>query len=236
MLASERSFFLLAGHIQNELNSLHKVFAWCLHSTPSVGSSEIEKLADGVQAQIYARLLAGKLLEAWATLGSAYFGAKISQRLESKLHPHSQEALKKIKAYFSRPNTIYRVRNSFAFHYSSEEFDAHWSEPAEEPAFELVLGGTVGNNLALASELVVNTALLKSINPDDQAVALQVFFEEVQSLAENFTVFIEGVILAILEEASGAQLSDQGQDEEIVPRQRFEDVAIPHFYNHGLQE
>jgi hypothetical protein len=100
MLASERSFFLLAGHIQNELNSFHKVFAWCLHSDPTAGSSEIEKLADGVQAQIYARLLAGKLLAAWETLGSAYFGTKISQRLEGKLHPHAREALTMIKTYF----------------------------------------------------------------------------------------------------------------------------------------
>jgi hypothetical protein len=99
----------------------------------------------------------------------------------------------------------------------------------------LVLGGTVGNNLDLASELVVNTALLKSINAD-QAVALQIFFKEVQSLAENFTVFLEGVILAILEEVSGSPLVDQGQDEVIAPRQSFEDVAIPHFYNHGLKE
>jgi len=235
MLASERSFFLLAGHIQNELNSLHKVFAWCLHSDPTVGSSEIEKLADGVQAQIYARLLAGKLLEAWEALRSAYFGKIISQRLEGKLHPHARDALTMIKTYFSKSNTIYRVRNSFAFHYSAEEFDAHWFEPAEEPGFELVLGGTVGNNLDLASELIVNTALLKSINAD-QAVALQIYFKDIQSLSENFTVFLEGVILAILEEVFGSPHIDQGQDEVIVPRQSFEDVAIPHFYNHGLKE
>ena len=90
MPASERSFFLLAGHMQNELNSLHKVFAWCLHGEPSRKSSVIESLANGVQAQIYARLLVGKLLEAWVALGSAFFGTKLSHHLEGKLHPHSQ--------------------------------------------------------------------------------------------------------------------------------------------------
>ena len=236
MPASERSFFLLAGHMQNELNSLHKVFAWCLHKEPSRKSSAIESLANGVQAQIYARLLAGKLLEAWVALESAFFGTKISHRLEGKLHLHSQEGLKKIKAYFNKPSNIFRVRNSFAFHYSVEEFDAHWQDPADKLAFELVLGGTVGNNLALASELLVNTALLNSINSADQSAALQTFFDEVQSLAASFTVFLEGAIIAILEEAAQSPLANLGHDEDIAPLRGFEDVSIPHFYIHGLQE
>jgi len=231
MPASERSFFLLAGHMQNELNSLHKVFAWCLHGDPSRNSSMIESLADGMQAQIYARLLAGKLLEAWVALGSAFFGTKISHRLEDKLHPHSQEGLKKIKAYFNSSNNIFRVRNTFAFHYSVEEFDTHWNESADEPTFELVLGGTVGNNLALASELVVNTALLNAINSVDRTVALQTYIGEIQSLAANFTVFLEGVMIAILEETTQTPLANQGYDEDIAPQRGFEDVAIPHFYS-----
>ena len=60
MSKDERAFFLLAGHMQNELNSLHKVFAWCLHNQGV--TTPIESLANGVQAQLYARLLAGKLL------------------------------------------------------------------------------------------------------------------------------------------------------------------------------
>ncbi|MDR3491537.1 MAG: hypothetical protein P4M12_05750 [Gammaproteobacteria bacterium] len=231
----ERSLFLLSGHIQNELNSLNKVFTGCLNPSNSISSSEIENLADGVQAQIYARLLAGKLLEAWNALKSAYFGTRISQRLDEKLHIHSQEALKEIKTYFQKTNTIFKIRNSFAFHYSAEEFEANWGEPSKGKAFELILGGTVGNNLHLASELVVNSALFNLINPDDWAVALQTFHKEVQSLSQCFTIFLEGVILAIFEEASGKPVNNQGRYEEIAPRKSLEDIAIPHFYNHGLQ-
>lgn len=169
MPQSERSFFLLAGHMQNEINSLNKVFAWCLGREPSANTTHIESLAAGLQAQIYARLLAGKLLEAWEALGKAYFGTRISQRLETKLHRESQEGLKAIKAYFSKSSNIFRVRNFFAFHYSVKEFDAHWSDAADEPSFELVAGGTIGNNLSLASELAVNNALLNSINSADRA-------------------------------------------------------------------
>jgi len=117
--------------MQNELNSLHKVFAWCLHGASS--SSEVEKLADGVQAQIYARLLAGKLLEAWNALKIAFFDAQISRQVEVALHPSAREALTSLKAYFGKPNAIYRIRNSFAFHYSAEEIEQHWLKVAETP-------------------------------------------------------------------------------------------------------
>jgi hypothetical protein len=73
--------------MQNELNSLDKVFGWCLHNTRSDHTSPIERLADGTQAIIYARVLAGKLCEAWEVLGKAFFSTRLSQRVESELHP-----------------------------------------------------------------------------------------------------------------------------------------------------
>ena len=189
MPASERSFFLLAGHMQNELNSLNKALAWCLHREPSRKSSAIESLANGVQAQIYARLLAGKLFEAWKALKPAYFGAKISHRLEGKLHIDSQEGLKEIKAYFNKPSNIFRVRQLFAFHYSVEEFDANWSEAADEPSFELIAGGTLGNNLSLASELVVNNALLTKTLLRSEASRMRRFLTFISTTYRNEAPF-----------------------------------------------
>jgi hypothetical protein len=232
MPEAERAFLLLAGHMQNELNSLHKVFAWCLHGQDQ--ESPIEKLANGVQAQIYARLLAGKLLEAWNALGTAFFGARISQRIEASLDPVAREALAKLKIYFGKSNLIYRVRNSFAFHYTAEEFEHHWAKVADNPNFEIVLGGTVGNNLDIASELVINRAVVNSTNQQDESAALQTFFDEVQSTAGHFTAFLEGAILMLLESVLPSPLVSQSRTESIEPRFAFEDVAIPHFYDHGL--
>lgn len=229
MASAERAFLLLAGHMQNELNSLNKVFGWCLHNPRSDHTSPVEGLANGMQAMIYARVLAGKLLEAWRVLGTAFFGTKLSQRVESKLHPIAQDALKKIKSYFGKTNAIYRVRNYFAFHYSVEEFNTNWKEAADEPNFELVLGGTVGNNLHLAAEFVANTALLNGINSNDKADALRTFFDDVQSVASSFTDFLEGTIVAILEEQLGSGLTTLGREEEMFPTRRYNEVAIPFF-------
>lgn len=232
MVAAERAFLFLAGHMQNELTSLHKVFAWCL-SNPAPTSSA-ESLANGVHAQLYARLLAGKLLEAWNVLGTAFFGTKISQRIEPSMHTLAQQALAKLKNYFNTSNVIYRVRNTFAFHYSAEEFERHWEEVADGLNFEVILGGTVGNNLNLAAELVVNTAVLASIGQNNESDALQTLLDDVQSTASRFTTFLEGAILVLLESALRSPLAQHGTTETIAPRFGFDDVSVPYFYEHGL--
>ena len=230
MEPAERAFLLLAGHIQNELNSVHKIFAWCLHARLTDRASSIEGLADGTQAMIFARVLAGKLLEARKALDTAFFGTKLSRRVEPRLHPIAREALQKIKKYFDKKNNaIDTVRNSFAFHYSAVEFGLNWEPPANEPSFELILGGTVGNNLHLASELVANAALLKAVGPNSREDALLTFFEEVQSVASNFTDFLEGTILSILEEQFGTSIGALGREEEIFPIYSYSDVSIPFF-------
>lgn len=92
MESSERAFFLLAGHIQNEINSLNKVFTWCLRNSSVNDVSDLEGLADGAQAMIYARTLAGKLNEAWEALGKSFFGTALSRRVEGALHPVAEDA------------------------------------------------------------------------------------------------------------------------------------------------
>jgi hypothetical protein len=230
MESADRTFLLLAGHMQNELNSVHKVFAWCLHNRSMDRASSIEGLANGMQAMIYARILAGKLLEAWQVLAIAFFGTKLSQRVESRLHPIAQEALQKIKQYFGKNNAIFKVRNSFAFHYSATEFGLNWEAAADEGSFELILGGTVGNNLHLASELVANAAVLNAINAIDREDALRTFLDEVKSVASNFTNFLDGTVLAILEEQFGTGLGATGREEEISPARSWSEVAIPFFF------
>jgi hypothetical protein len=81
MAEAERAFVLLAGHMQNELNSLHKVFGFCLHNSSPDHTPTIESLANGAQAMIYARILAGKLYATREAFQKAFFGTGLSQRV-----------------------------------------------------------------------------------------------------------------------------------------------------------
>ncbi len=227
MNPAERSFLLLAGHIHNELNSLNKVFVACLNN--KVGVAAIEGLADGMQAHIYARQLAGKLLEAWNVLPSAYFGAKISQGIEASMYPDAQEALKKLKAYFKQPNVIFRVRNAFASHYSVDGFDAHWEEVAGDAGLEVVLGGTIGNNLYVGSEFVVNRAVMAAAGDLELEEAAAKFLDDVRFATRAFTTFLEGAMSVLLGKAVGTPLVKHAVVEELDTQLHVDDVVLPFF-------
>ncbi len=110
---------------------------------------------------IYARILAGKLWEAWTALQATYFSSKLSIALEHGLHPDSCAARSALKSYFSHANLIDSVRNSFAFHYS-RKLGEHWEEVADGDKLQIILGGTIGNNINLAAELITNAAIFRT--------------------------------------------------------------------------
>jgi hypothetical protein len=87
---AERNLFFLVGHINNEISSLAKIFSWCLAEARLPGVAEVELNAANAQGMIYARVLAGKLLEAWAALGKSWFASKLGAEISQTLHPAAQ--------------------------------------------------------------------------------------------------------------------------------------------------
>jgi hypothetical protein len=227
--AGERNLLFLAGHVLNELNSLNKVFTWCLHGHPEESRSKLNSLAQGVQALVYARTLAGKVSEAWEALKKAYFRSKLAVQLRPLLHADAVEALASLKIYFGRSNPINRVRNSFAFHYSSRALGEHWEDAVQDGPFEAVFGGTIGNNLHLGAEIVANAALLRSVGKDSAEQNLQIFFEDVQSMANNMTTLLEGVTMLITERALGKTIRSAASPEPVVVTQSYSEVSVPYF-------
>lgn len=227
--SAERNLLFLAGHVINELNSLNKVFMWCLNSHTEESPSKLNSLAQGVQALVYARTLAGKVSEAWEALKPAWFRNKLSSQLESPLHPEATAALTTLKAYFGRSNPINRVRNSFAFHYSGKALGEHWEEGVRGAPFEAVFGGTLGNNLHLGAELVANAALLRGVGKGDPEQNLNTFFEDVQSMAHCMTTFMEGITMVITEKALGHPLGAAATAETLAVTQAYAEVSIPYF-------
>ena len=224
--SAERDLFFLSGHILNELNSLNKVFGWCLRSE---GGSQTNHLAQGVQSMIYARILAGKLWEAWEALRSTLFSIKPSPNFEQDLHPDSRASLAALKRYFSRSNLISDVRNSFAFHYSVGKLSEHWEEVAHGDQLQIVLGGSLGNNVDLAAEFVVNAAIFRTAHPTDIECGMKTFLDDVQSMAGHFTTFLEGVSLVLLRKLFGEHFVDQSTEEEVTVTRSFSEVHIPYF-------
>ena len=226
---AERTFLLMAGHIQNELVSLNKIFAWCLSNKEP--ASRIESSVNGMQAFMIARLLAGKLNEGWQLVQRAYFKTKVSRELSPHLHESTNESLAGLKAYFNKKeNIIFSVRNSFSFHYSQEEIARHWQEAASEPNFDFYVGNEYGNTFHQASEIAVSLSLLKSIDSNSISSALEKFLVEVQHVAGLFNNFLSGVMLVLLERCFGGSVAHLGFDEEVSRTRGQDEISIPFFY------
>ena len=226
--AADRQLFFLSGHILNELNSLNKVFSWCLHSG-SESPSKTRNVAQGMQSMIYARVLAGKLWEAWEALRTTWFASKPSPLLEQRLHQDSAAALAEIKKYFSHSNLIFDVRNSFAFHYSATKLAENWETVADGDGLQIVLGGTIGNNIDLAAETIANAALFNAAAGADLEAGMAKFLDEVQTMTSHLTTFLEGITLVFLQVIFGANFSAKATEEEIGVELSFAKVQIPYF-------
>lgn len=227
---AERNLFFLVGHVNNEISSLAKVFSWCLVSSNLPGTAQIEANAANAQAMIYARLLAGKLLEAWGALKRSWFASKIGVEITKQLHPEAIKSLQELKRYFgTKKNLIFAVRNSFAFHYDADVLGEHWERAAQEPFFELVIGINRGNTFDQASELVANVAVFQTVTPGDAHGGMAAFFHEVDVVSGHFRSFCEGVTRAILERLSGVNLDQLGALSDIAPKRKCSDISIPVF-------
>jgi hypothetical protein len=227
--AEERNLFFLVGHINNEVSSLYKTFSWCLAAAHVPGATDIEGNAANAQGMIYARLLAGKLLEAWGALAKSWFASKLGVDIAKTLHPAALTSLDELKRYFGSKNLIFAVRNSFAFHYHAATLGAAWERASQEPFFELVIGVNRGNSFNQAAELVANVAVFHTIAPDDAHAGMATFFEELDHVAGHFQNYCEGVTRAVLERLSGMNLDQLGSLSEIEPTRKYSEVFIPVF-------
>ncbi len=227
---AERDVFFLVGHINNEISSLLKVHGWSLVGTNRSGLTPIEANASNAQAMIYARILAGKLEEAWIAINKSWFAHKsVSIGLGPLLHPEAIASLSYLKAYFNAKNLIHEVRNNYAFHYNTKSMGQSWERAADEQFFEVVIGVNRGSTINLAAELVANVALFHSVAPGDPQAGLKQFLSDVHLVAEHFQNFCEGVTRAIIERASGTNLDEHGTVADIYPSQKYSEVRIPVF-------
>lgn len=227
---AERNLFFLVGHVNNEISSLNKVFGWCLVAGSNLpGTAQIEANAANAQAMFYARLLAGKLLEAWGALERSWFASKIGVEISKQLHQDAIVSLQELKRYFGTKNLIFAVRNSFAFHYDADVLGEHWERAAQEPFFELVIGINRGNSFDQASELVANVAVFQTVTPGDAHGGMAAFLHDVKIVSGHFRSFCEGVTRAILERLSGLNLDQMGALSDIAPKRKYSDISIPVF-------
>jgi hypothetical protein len=193
---AERTFIIGLGHIENEINVLQKILYW---TAPSEQEPEIIRRAHSSQATPVAKLLAGKLWEAWQFLHNAYFKTRVSANYYNVLNVEGKDAINSLKQYFKRNNIVSTVRNKFAFHYSVEHIREGFSLPPDTDDWQIVLSESSENNLYYLADLVANYAMLNSIDQKDYWKAMDRLLKELTEISRWFIIFGDACWIIVIE-------------------------------------
>jgi hypothetical protein len=160
----ERFFFLMAGHLANNVSILAKL----LLAAFNTGFTENGQRREGpcghagiAQTFLLLGLLAGRLHEANKLIGAHYFGKGLHKKYEAEMFVKSVEALHRFTAYFSgKSNIITPLRNRFAFHFSREEVEYIYNTAGDDFTLTQYLSSEYhGHNLFYGSEMIIVNAM-----------------------------------------------------------------------------
>lgn len=220
----ERSFFFALGHVANEINILNKQTVW---------SGEFKSDDDWcVKGQItlslfFHRTLAGKLNEANELIRQSFLSKKFSKDYVALSDSETKEVLEQIKKYFGKSNIVNKIRNSHAFHYSSEDFSGNCEEVPDE--LELFLHKTQGNSLYYASELMATYAMMKSCGEDDFSKLFGDIVNELISVSKLILSFSHLFMSMFMVKYSENISSPTPEELELGELPKFSQVNIPWF-------
>lgn len=229
LLLSEdtQKFFLYLGHISNEINLFSKLLFW----SGMDKTDETESNGQDSQIWMLLQILAGKLYEAWELYRNVFYGCKISQLLASNLDSAVREDLTNLKKYFTKNNnSIKRIRNHFAFHYSHKSIDPILPEGT---SYSLYLQEDVRNELFYFSEEILINSLMTTLELVNSIDSRKALVSEVLNIAALFSNLTDGLMTAIVKQ-NGIDGSINGIHIENL--YSFNEIFIPWFTNTDKSE
>lgn len=212
----------------NEILILHKLLHFS-NNYNSYNNKVLEK-AQNAQSLFIARILAEKLFEGWRLLQTNYFGNQVSMEYNDLLTEQGRDCLNQFKSYFSRDNSIEKVRNRFATHYftSSEGIAQQFEKIPENQAFELYFGPEEGNCLYHVSHIFMTLAVLEAVGASDIQNAMMSLFSDLFKTAEWFIDFSQDFIEQFVIKYFG-ETHDKVEIPDVhLPS--FVDIKLPYFF------
>jgi hypothetical protein len=196
----ERFFFLMAGHLANNVSILAKLFLAAFNT----GFTETGQRREGpyghagiTQTFLLLGLLAGRLHEANKLIGAHYFGKGLHKKYEAEMLAKSVDALHRFTAYFSRKsNLITPLRNHFAFHFSTEEVENVYNAAANNfPLTQYLSSEYHGYNLFYGSEMIIVNAMATLVEGCPTATeAIDRIHRDTSDATEWLGLFVFGFI------------------------------------------
>ncbi len=221
----EMLFFIQLTQFANEIFCLKK---FTFFSVSLDGDDPLLKCASNSQALFMVRLTAGKLWEAWELLRRFFFSTTLSQEYESTFSEKAKKNLSFIKTYFSNANLVKKIRDEYAFHYSSEASDnikELIKELKDDDEFYMYFNQHHGNCFYCMSDTLMNHSLYKSINSTDTKEAINRMLVEIANASGHFLHFVGECVLVF-----GKRYLDFKTDTiKISGQPAIDEVHVPYF-------
>ena len=225
----ELELFIQLTNFYNDVNILQKMMVISGISREKANNNKIVEMSLSSQALFFMRIQAGKLYEGWNMLGEHFFNNKtFSEEYHKKGSSQSKENLSKLKKYFGKNNLIENIRNTYTFHYSKESSKNMIKQIINAPdseIFEIYLSKEYGNCFYSIAHDLLNTSILKDIDSDDQAKAMNKYFQEIMDITKCFLNFTQDSIGVI----SKMYLQMNYEEIQIPEPQNLNDIRLPFF-------
>ena len=216
-MEDEKIFAVQLGYFVNEINMLYKC---------------IRIKADLFFINMFIRLLAGKLYEAWQMINNANKNEGLSKRLEKILSDETKAIRKKINKYFGGKNNIKIIRNHLGFHYDQEIIKKGLTE-IKKQALMFFTSEYAENNFYAFSELVIYEALKKEIVCLEGKDFLFTFLHETGEVCDWFSKFA----MNCLDEIAKANSIDLESEVINIPEPpTYKEIKFPFFIQRDEDE
>ena len=220
----EQVFFIQLMHFLNELNILQKCVI--VSSNKLASLTTIEKRGQISQSHFFIRILAGKLNEGWEMIRKDFFNTQLFKKYENLLSQKGKESLSELIGYFNDKNSKVRlIRNKFAFHYDKEKIKEEIDKIPQEELLEMYISEHRGNCLYSLSDIVVNWAILNSIDSSNSQRAMKILIGEIAIKVSGCFQEFGGDCVRII----GEKLELDYTEVEIPEPPSIDDVKLPYF-------
>lgn len=187
----EQRLIVMAGHISNEISILQKVLVACMNYR---GKSDVARNGSATQNLVIAKVLCGKLVEAWRAMERLYYGSRLSREIGAGLMEEAKAAEGELKRYFGRENPLHRVRNSAAFHYSGDAIPGAIAALPDDFPLQMYLAEETGNSLYSFAEQPMFMETFAQPTDKSMQANFDEFVGDAQRIAQHMAVFFQGCI------------------------------------------